>query len=110
MYLLKAACLAACCLAVPTLWAENPIAATLPRPELDNDSWVLVEIWPEVENITLSAYFLDFSYERNKNLCEATKRALDRDQGTQRKTTKKALSSYRLCMSVTDATAQRYIK
>jgi len=70
----------------------------------------MVEIWPEVKDITLAAYFLDFSYEKNRNLCEATKRVFDRDQEAQSKTLGREMSSYRSCMSVNDAIAQKYIR
>lgn len=69
----------------------------------------MIEMWPEVNDITLSAYFLDLSYEKNKNLCSATKRVFDRDQEAQSKSGGKPMSSYRLCMSVNDALAQGYI-
>ena len=45
----------------------------LPAPRLDQNSWIMIEIWPEAQNITLAAYFLDFSYEKNSNLCSASK-------------------------------------
>jgi hypothetical protein len=36
----------------------------------------MIEVWPDVKAMTLSAYFLDGSTEKNRNLCEATKRVL----------------------------------
>jgi hypothetical protein len=40
----------------------------------------MIEVWPDVQSVTLSAYFLDFAYEKNRNRCHATKRVFDRDQ------------------------------
>ena len=90
--------------------AQNPVPTRLPNPEVNKDSWVMVEIWPDVKDITLAAYFLDFSYEKNRNLCEATKRVFDRDQEVRSKTRGKEMSSYRRCMSVGDAITQGYIR
>jgi hypothetical protein len=59
--------------------AQERKYAPLPYPEVNADTWVLIEIWPPVSDITLSAYFMDFSAEKNRNLYEATKRILDRD-------------------------------
>jgi hypothetical protein len=88
--------------------AESTIAR-LPPPRLNQDTWIMIEIWPDVQAITLSAYFLDFSSEKNRNLCESTKRVFDRDQDLRSKTLKKAFSSYRLCMSLSDAIRQGYV-
>jgi len=107
---LKVFCVILFCFALSAGWAANPVPAKLPKPEVNNDSWLMVEIWPEVKDITLSAYFLDFSYEKNKNLCDVTKRVFDRDQEARRKGGGKPISSYRLCMSVNDAIAQGYIR
>ena len=103
----------ACILATTTVFpaAGQPRAsATLPEPELNDDSWVMIEIWPEVDDITLSAYFLDFSYGKNKTLCDATKHVFDRDAKRREEQLGKKFSSYRLCMSVNDAKAQGYIR
>lgn len=89
---------------------QNPVPAKLPSPTVNKDSWVMVEIWPEVRDITLAAYFLDFSYEKNRNLCEATKIVFDRDQDARSKSSGKEMSSYRRCMSLHDAIAQSYIR
>jgi hypothetical protein len=69
----------------------------------------MIEIWPDVQAITLSAYFLDGSSEKNRNLCEATKRVFDRDQDQRSKTLKKTFSSYRFCMSLNSAVQEGYI-
>ena len=89
--------------------AANQVPSKLTKPELNHQSWVMIEFWPDVKDITLSAYFLDSSYEKNKNLCDATKRVFDRDQEARSKGGGKPMSSYRLCMSVNDAIAQGYI-
>ena len=84
-------------------YSANPLKhSKLPYPVINEHSWVMIEIWPDVQDITLSAYFLDFSYDKNKNLCTATKRVFDR-------AAKPSETSYRLCMSVSDAIAQEYI-
>jgi len=90
--------------------AQNALSSRLPSPEVNKDSWVMVEIWPDVKDITLAAYFLDFSYEKNKNLCEAAKRVFDRDQEARSESLGREMSSYRRCMSVKDAVAQKYIR
>src|SRR5688572_23207244 len=77
----------------------NPTAVRLPSPEM-----------PVVQDITLSAYFLDVSPDKNKNLCEAVKRVLDRDQETRPKEEGKPSTSYRLCFSINEAIAEGYIK
>lgn len=93
--------------------ASNPTKATLPQPEVNKDSWVMIEIWPlaqDITYITFAAYFLDFSYEKNRNLCDAAKKVFDRDQEVQSKERGKPFTSYRLCMSVNDARSQGYIQ
>jgi len=95
---------------ISTLGFGQDITIKLPTPELNADSWVLLEVWPDVGYITLSAYFLDFAYEKNKNLCEAAKRVFDRDQEARSKEQGKKFSSYRLCLSVNDAVSKGYIE
>lgn len=49
---------------------------------------------------TLVAYFLDPSYETNRNMCEATKRVLHRDQEAIQKTSGRTMSSIgAVCLS-----------
>jgi hypothetical protein len=81
----------------------------LPYPEVNADTWVLIEIWPAVGDITLSAYFMDFSVEKNRNLCEAIKRALDRDAIALAKSQKREATSYRQCLSLGNAAAKGYV-
>ena len=61
----------------------------LPAPRVDQNSWIMIEIWPEVQDITLAAYFLDFSYEKNSNLCSEAKRVFDSGGSGERETTEK---------------------
>jgi hypothetical protein len=82
----------------------------LPYPRLDSSSWVMIEFWPDVSDITLSAYFLDFSYERNRNLCTAAKAIFDQDKKERSKTSKREFSSYRLCFSLNDAVQQGHVE
>ena len=86
----------------PSLSAVQ-LNSKLPAPVIDRTSWVMIEIWPQVNDITLAAYFLDYSYKKNKNLCAATKSVFDREA-------KAGQTSYRVCMSVSDAIAQGYIE
>jgi len=46
--------------------AQNPLSTALPSPEINKDSWVIVEIWPDVKDITMAVYILDFSYEKTE--------------------------------------------
>ena len=82
----------------------------LPAPRVDQNSWIMIQIWPEVQDITLAAYFLDFSYERNSNLCSEAKRVFDSGAAAKEKLQKKKFSSYRLCMSLDDAVKQGYVE
>ena len=81
----------------------------LPYPEVSADTWVLIEIWPAVGDITLSAYFMDASSRKNENLCEATKRALDRDAIAVAKEQKREATSFRQCLTIRDALKAGYI-
>ena len=104
------------CAAFISIYAASVFAfsadtvAKLPQPEVNADSWIMIEIWPEVSDITLAAYFLDTSYRKNKGLCEATQRVFDREAAYQTKETGRALSSYRICLSVVDARDQGYFR
>jgi hypothetical protein len=98
------------CLTLPLSSAGADLISSLPPPEVNAESWVMIEIWPEVRDITLSAYFLDFSGARNRNLCEATKAVFDRDQDGRSRTKGRKGSSYRLCLSVADAVAKGLIR
>ena len=82
----------------------------LPVPKVDQNSWIMIEIWPEVQDITLAAYFLDFSYEKNSNLCSEAKRVFDSEAAAQEKLKNKKFSSYRVCMSLDDAVKQGYVE
>jgi hypothetical protein len=82
----------------------------LPYPRVSPNSWVMIEFWADVSTITLSAYFLDSSYGKNKNLCNAAKAVFDRDQKEQSQRSKKAFSSYRLCLSLNDAVQQGHVE
>lgn len=101
----------------PVIAFVMPIAAhcddlryrSLPYPEVNPDTWVLIEMWPTVGDITLSAYFMDFSAQKNQNLCEATKRALDRDAEALAKEQKRETTSFRRCLTVNDAVTAGYV-
>ena len=90
-------------------YLTEPVAQLF-EPELNADSWIMIEIWPDVRDITLSAYFLDFTYRKNRGLCEATKRVFDREQEWKAKAEGKENSSYRLCLSVSEARLRGYFR
>jgi hypothetical protein len=89
--------------------AVDSLLSKLPAPKVNRDSWVLIEIWPDVKDITFAAYFLGSSEKKNQNLCAVTKRVFDSEQDAKSKTSGNQLSTYRLCMSVGEATARGYI-
>jgi hypothetical protein len=82
----------------------------LPYPEVNADTWVLIEIWPEVGDITLSAYFMDATSRKNQRLCEATIRSLDRDAAVLAKERKRESTSYWQCLTIRDAVRAGYVK
>jgi hypothetical protein len=81
----------------------------LPYPAVNADTWVLLEIWPTVGDITLSAYFMDATSRKNQILCEATKRSLDRDAAVQALEQMREFSSDRQCLTISDAVKAGYI-
>lgn len=82
----------------------------LPFPQVNADTWVLIEVWPEMSETTLSAYFMDVSALRNHNLCVATVRALDRDAASLAKAQGRSSTSYRQCLSIDDAIENGYVR
>ena len=82
----------------------------LPVPRVDQNSWIMIEIWPEAQDITLAAYFLDNAYEKNRNLCSEAKHVFDSGAAAKEKLQKKKFSSYRVCMSLDDAVKQGYVE
>jgi hypothetical protein len=90
--------------------ASADLKSKLPAPRVDQNSWIMIEIWPEAQNITLAAYFLDSSYEKNSNLCSEAKRVFDSGAAAKEKLQKKKFSSYRVCMSLDDAVKQGYVE
>lgn len=81
----------------------------LPYPSISADAWVLIEVWPTVKDITLSAYFLDISSRKNQNLCEAAKRSLDRDANAIAKARGIPSTAFRECYTLRDAVAKGYV-
>src|SRR5262249_9709436 len=82
----------------------------LPAPKLDQNSWIMIEIWPEAQDITLAAYFLDIADEKNRNLCSEAKRVFDSEAAAKEKLQNKKFSSYRVCMSLSDAVKEGYVE
>jgi len=80
-----------------------------PFPVVNADTWVLIEVWPAVHDITLSAYFLDATSRKNQNLCEATKRSLDREASARAKTEGRETTSWRECYTLRDAIKMGYV-
>jgi hypothetical protein len=63
-----------------------------------------------VGDITLSAYFIDATSRKNENLCEATKRSLDRDAAALAKEQKGKSTNYRQCLTLSDAIHAGYVE
>lgn len=80
-----------------------------PYPEIDGNTVVMIEIWPEVGDITFHAYFMDWPPERAANLCLAAKRVFDRDSETMAKAKNQTATSYRQCLTLPQAVAKGYI-
>jgi hypothetical protein len=81
-----------------------------PYPEVDDNTVVLIEIWPEVGDITFHAYFMDWPPARNLNLCLSGARALDRDAQATAKVQNRTSTSYRQCLTLPQAVAKGYIR
>lgn len=93
--------------------AGQDVITPVPEPEINQDTWVLIEVWPlpATPHISFSAYFLDRSYKRNRSLCEAAKRALDRDQEVALgRDSDEEHDSYRLCLPLARARAEGYVR
>lgn len=90
---------------VPRTLLDRP-----PKPKVDADSWIMLEIYPgNPPRVDLSAYFLDSSFERNQNLCEATKRVFEGEATRIRVEQKRVLIGYRLCLPLIDAVEKGYV-
>lgn len=81
----------------------------VPFPEVNTDTWVLIEVWPAVHDITLSAYFLDSTSRKNQNLCDATKRSLDKEADARAKAEGREATSWRECYTLRDAIKMGYV-
>lgn len=81
-------------------WMDDWKWERIPEPVLDEDSWVMVEYWPDVQSVTLTAFFLDGNSEKNKSLCEATKRVFDREALCMAEKMNRTMTSHRTCRSV----------
>jgi hypothetical protein len=97
-------------LAIPVCAQSSELQLTpVPYPAVNADTWVLIEIWPTVGAITLSAFFMDATSKKNESLCEATKRALDRDATALANAQKREYTTHRHCMTLGDAEKAGYI-
>jgi len=103
-------CIALSMMVTSAVEAAEPLAyGPIPYPEVNSDVWMLIEYWPRVKDITLSAYFMDRLSGKNQSLCEATKRALDRDAEEIAKREKTPPTAYRLCYTLRDAVKLGYV-
>jgi hypothetical protein len=82
---------------------------TKPYPEVDDNTVVLIEFRPAVGDITFHAYFIDFSPEKNLNLCLAGKDAFDRDAQAMPTAQNRTAPSYRQCLTLLQAVAKGHI-
>ena len=87
----------------------NQLISKPAYPVVNDAGYVLLEIWPEVKDVTLSAFFFDELHEKSRNLCEALKTVLDRDAQTRSRDTGMKFTSYRRCMTVGDASRESWI-
>jgi len=78
-------------------------------PVVRESGYVLLEVWPLVKDVTLSAFFFDELDEKSRNLCESIKAALDRDAAVRAREAGEKFTSYRMCMTVRDAVRQGWI-
>lgn len=74
-----------------------------PYPAINENAWVMIEVWPTVEAITFSAYFLSGSEAKNRNLCAAAKKVFDRESAAAADREARQMSSYRICMRLDQA-------
>lgn len=88
----------------------NQVISRPAYPIASDAGYVLLEIWPRVRDITLTAYFLDAMDERSRNFCEVTKKALDSDAKARSNEQQTKFTSYRFCMTIKDAVARGWIK
>ena len=65
-------------------------------PLVREGGYVLLEIWPAVKEITLSAFFLDDSDGRSRKLCETVKKSLDHEAEIRAREQKKTFTSFRI--------------
>jgi len=72
-------------------------------PVVTGAGFVLLEVWPTVKDITISAFFLDELDGKSQNLCEAVKKSLDHDAEVRAKEQNTTFTSYRTCMTIKDA-------
>lgn len=70
----------------------------------------MIEVWPTVKDITLSAYFVSESDWKSSTLCEMVKRALDQVSTSEARAQGREPSSYRSCMTIRDAVSRGYIQ
>lgn len=93
------------------LHAAEPLNyGPLPFPEVDPDTWVLIEYWPTVKDITMHAYFMESRSEKNQNLCVAMKKVIDRDAAAIAKKQGTRATTWRKCFTLRDAIAEGYVK
>jgi len=90
------------------VWPDQLISKPA-YPVVRESGYVLLEIWPRVKDVTLSAFFFDDLDEKSRNLCESIKDALDRDAAVREREAGQKFTSYRMCKTVRDAARQGWI-
>jgi hypothetical protein len=81
----------------------------LPFPKVSTDTWVLIEIWPEAKDMTLSAYFIERTNARNQKLCDIAKSALDNEANRMAEARGTKPSAYKTCLTIRDAIKAGYV-
>jgi hypothetical protein len=105
-----AACLAASAAEPPTSFLSEDLLSRPAYPVVREGGYVLLEIWPTVRDITVSAFFLDDRDEKSRNLCESVKKSLDHDAEIRAREQNTTFSSYRKCMTIRDAARDGWIE
>lgn len=99
----------ACLMVLIMARAQELKYAPKPYPEVDDNTVVLIEIWPAVGDITFHAYFMDTPPTRNLNLCLAAKSVFDRDAEAMAKAQNRTATSHRQCLTLPHAVSKGYI-
>ena len=88
--------------------AKDFVREREPYPQVNDESWVLVEIWPRIPNFHVVAYFLKETQFGRVQGCSSVKDAYDKERiaGGGNRATQAELK----CMAIADAIKAGYIK